>query len=465
MRERGDDGAGRSEHRLVVIRRAARDDREVLLLKTGNGWSLPSIELPEQRSADVTDLNRAARTALGLETSVLRCLADEPGEGRGPRRHLHAMEAHADAGPMPAGGRWMRPEAACAAMPPNADARRSIESWIHRAAEATSGAAACDWSRVGWRDEVLAWVGRQLDRRRWPPVSAITQVRVWEFSQVLYLETAAGNFYFKSRPESGAREAVVTSGLAARHPVSMPDVVAIEPGRGWLLMRATAGADLMEVGDLDGWTAAAATLADMQIDWVGAGEELAALGCPRRSLVDLEAEIGPLVADVALLQPERADRLGDAEVADLGRRRGELEALCRELDGFGVPPSLEHGDLWGANVIAAEGASVLIDWENASVAHPFFTPALLRLSLDYTPALDHVPDARSRIRDAYLGRWADRGPLAGQSPRRLEEAFDLAERVAMVHYAAQFRHSVRLVDTSWEVRSFVPMFLRRLLAR
>src|SRR5262249_48409250 len=112
MRERGDDGAGRSEHRLVVIRRAARDDREVLPVQTGDGWSLPSIELPEQRSADVTDLNRAARAALGLETSVLRCLADEPGEAGGPRRHLHAIEAHADVGPVPARGRWMRPEAA-----------------------------------------------------------------------------------------------------------------------------------------------------------------------------------------------------------------------------------------------------------------------------------------------------------------------------------------------------------------
>jgi hypothetical protein len=105
----------------------------------------------------------------------------------------------------------------------------------------------------------------------------------------------------------------------------------------------------------------------------------------------------------------------------------------------------------------------LIDWEDAAVAHPFFTPALLLLSLHYTDALTHVPDAHRRLREAYLYPWTERGPLVHWSPRRLEQVFDLAERVAMPHYAAQFRRTSSLVETSWEVRAFAPLFLRRLL--
>ena len=219
----------------------------------------------------------------------------------------------------------------------------------------------------------------------------------------------------------------------------------------------------MEVGDFAPWVAAAATIAGMQIDWIGSVDELAALGCRRHSLGELEAQIGALIDDASLLQPPLADGLTDAEVAALHRRRPEIEALCRELSDHGVPSSLEHGDLWAANIIAAEGANVLIDWEDVAVAHPFFTPALLLLSLRYTDALSHVPDARRRLRDAYLYPWTERGPLVHWAPRRLAQVFDLAERVAMLHYAEQFRRSAVLIETSWEVRAFAPLFLRRFL--
>src|SRR5262249_54726996 len=149
---------------------------------------------------------------------------------------------------------------------------------------------------------------------------------------------------------------------------------------------------------------------------------------------------------------------------------------------------LEHGDLWGENVVATPDASVIIDWEEAALAHPFFTPSLLLLSLDETPVFADVAAARARIREAYLAPWragdgptggwpADRreaylapwragdGPTGGWPADRLEAAFDLAQRVAMLHYAVQFRRlSLPRIETSWEVGTFVPYFARRLLA-
>jgi hypothetical protein len=457
------DNAGQSEHSLAIVRRRGSGAPEVLLLTERDGWRLPRIELPEQRSADIADLNRAVRASLGLDTSVLRCLADEPGADGGPRRHLQVLEAHGGAGPADGSGRWMTTATAPAVLGPDPDGWQRVEAWIRGARKAVAARAAPGWILPGWRDEALAWVAEQLDRRGWPRVSSVEQVRVWEFSQVLALETAGGRFYFKARPASGAHEAPLTKRLAERHPASTPDVIAIEPDRHWLLMRATAGRDLMEVGDLARWEAAASPVADMQIDWLEGADELAALGCRRQSLPELEAEVGPLIDDAALLQPALADGLSDTEVAALHRRRPDLEALCRELAGHGVPSSIEHGDLWAANIIAAEGSSVVIDWEDAVVAHPFFSPALLVLSLHYTDALIHVPDAARRLRDAYLGPWTRRGPLVRWSARRLEEVFDLAGRVAMLHYAAQFRRTSSLVETSWEVRAFAPLFLRRLL--
>lgn len=455
----GESLPGRSEHRLAIVRR--RDGGlDVLLAADERGWALPRADLPERRSADVADLNRAVRAAFGLDASVLQCLADAPGAGGAPRRHLHVLEAHGGAG---APARWMPADRARAALGADAESWPRVEAWMRHASEAAAARGAPAWARPGWRDEALGWVAGQLASRGWPPVSSVEQVRVWEFSQVLALDTAGGRFYFKARPAWGAHEARLTRRLAERHPRSAPDVVAVDADRGWLLMRATAGRDLMEVDELARWTAAAASIAEMQIDWLDGVAELAALGCPQQSLSGLEADVGPLLDDAALLQPPLADRLGDEEVAQLRRRRPELEALCRDLAAQGVPPSLEHGDLWAANIIAAEDGNVVIDWEDAAIAHPFFSPALLALSLDYTDALARIPDADARLRAAYLEPWARRGPLAGWTPRRLEEVFSLAGRVAMLYHAAQFRRALARVETSWEVRAYAPLFLRRLL--
>ena len=95
-----------------------------------------------------------------------------------------------------------------------------------------------------------------------------------------------------------------------------------------------------------------------------------------------------------------------------------LQAMCRELAVLGVPLTLEHGDLWGVNVIAGARDCVFIDWEDATIAHPFLSVFLLLASPEHTDALRELPDAHARIRAAYLGPWrqwaADEGWPAGK---------------------------------------------------
>src|SRR5262249_35675146 len=142
----------------------------------------------------------------------------------------------------------------------------------------------------------------------------------------------------------GADEPRLTAYLARLHPRAMPDLVAVEPDRAWLLMRAAAGPPLMDVGDVSRWTDAAATLARIQIDCVERVRELAALGCPERTPEWLAGEIDPLLGDTAAMQPQSAEALTDAEVERLRRLAPRLRAMCAELADLGLPTSIEHGD-------------------------------------------------------------------------------------------------------------------------
>lgn len=236
-----------SHHHLVIVRREPGGGLSTLLLDGPEGWALPRLESEERRSADVSDLTRAARYTLGLEVSVLQCLSDEPAEGEQARRQLYLLEAHATGHETP--GRWIPRQGLEVTVPPGSAARWALDAWLR--------ATPSDWARPGWRDEILAWVDGQLSRRGCATVRAVEQIRVWEWSQVLRLDTGEAQFHFKARPPSGALEGPLTRRLAERHPASMPEVIAIERHRRWLLMRQAPGRELTELGDLARWEDAA----------------------------------------------------------------------------------------------------------------------------------------------------------------------------------------------------------------
>lgn len=454
----------RSEHHLVFGRGGGDDPVMLRLVADGAGWALPRVETDEQRSADAIPLTRAVRAEHGVEVSVLSCLADLPAaEGR-HRQHVHEVEVHGGAWPAARGERWVDRAGLRAVALARPEQRPLIEAWLDDRERGAPPREGRDWRRPGWREGVIAWVDAALDGHGLARVVGIEQLRVWEYSQVLRLTTADGTVcYLKAVPEPAAREPRVTRRLAEERPAWMPELLAVEPDRRWMLMRQTAGPELMEVADCAQWEEAARRFAMIQLDWVSRGDELVALGCERRTLDWLAKEIHPLLSDRVALCPDRAEALGDEEMAAARRRAPEIEALCAELAEMGVPESVEHGDLWATNVMAGAGGPVVIDWEDASVAHPFFSLALLLVSLDYTTALAGVADARDRIRAAYLAPWAA-GPLRGWSATRVERAFDLGQRLAMLHFAVEFRRGTSRIETSREVRDFAPWFVKRLVA-
>lgn len=457
-------GTPRSEHHLIIARAVpALGSDEVLLIREPEGWALPRIESAERRSADVSPLNQSARESLGLEISVLRCLRDTPAEPGGVRCQVYEAECHGERGPAAARGAWVR-LAGLAETPFAAPAQRDLmRSWLADRRSLGGPGERGEWVMSGWRDRVMAWVEAELRRRRAAPVLEIEQLRVWEFSSVLRLRTDEGDLYLKAVPRSFVTEVRLTGRLAETHPRFTPSVVAIEPDQGWLLTRAM-GPSLMGTPDLACWTQAAEACARVQIDWLERAGDLEALGCPSRRVDWLETEIHPLLDDRTAMLAGHPDGLSEAEIEQLRAQTSALEAACRELAGYGLPAALEHGDLWAENVLAAPDGPVIIDWEDAALAHPFFSPSLLLLSLDHTDALAAVPDARERIREAYLAPWRTEGPARSWPAGRLEAAFALAQRLAMLFYAVQFRRfALPRIETSWEVRTYPAFFLRHVL--
>ena len=125
--------------------------------------------------------------------------------------------------------------------------------------------------------------------------------------------------------------------------------------------------------------------------------------------------------------PERYDDLLTAELplepedrATLAAFRPRFADLCAELNSHGILPTVQHDDLHMNNVYVKGDALRVLDWGDASIAHPFFSLFETFRFLVELNGLSPGDAWFGRLRDAYLEPW---GP--GQA-----ETFDLALRIA-----------------------------------
>lgn len=415
---------GPSVRHSLIIRHPSRD--LVLLLRDGGIWRLPTIATDDRHTAEVDYINGAVRDLIGVPTIFLRSLFHGPTPDANPVERQHELVARAS-DVVHGAAEWRDPTSL-----PDADLAAT-----HRPTDGR------DWELVAWWDDATSWIRRTLGERG-IAVADVEQLRAWPSSSVLHVHTDAGQLYFKAVARSIGRECAVTAYLAEHFPGCVPAIVALDRERRWLLMRAVPGRKLEEVDALGSWQHAAHMYGALQMASRDHVQALRACGAIDRSLERLRHGL----ADLAH---------GHRELGDL---LPALQLQCDALAAYAMPPMLEHGDLWPGNFLVDGASSVVIDWEDAAIAHPFFSIAPLLAGLHaYQPALA-TSTATEQVLTAYLDAFA---PLA--SPARLRLALDLAVPLAFCDMALRYQQQppsvVRLHP--W-MRGLVPEAVQRAVA-
>jgi hypothetical protein len=246
-----------------------------------------------------------------------------------------------------------------------------------------------------------------------------------------------------------ANEPVLTAALARLFPRHVPTPVAIEAAHGWMLLP-DIGIATPERSEVDSSGGVLHLWGEMQRASAGSVDELFAAGCLDRRLDVLEAQIDPLLAD-----PETSARIPAEELAELHRLAPQIKLLCRRLAHYGLPLTLVHGDLhWGNIALMPEG-TIIFDWTDSCIAHPFLDLATLLDLPDMFPEREVV---RDRMLTSYLAVWTDHAPL-----ERLREAADLAHALGHLHQAISYLMIVNGLEAAskYEVASGLAHFLRQ----
>jgi hypothetical protein len=433
-------------HALVVPDRARR---RVLLVAGPRGWTLPSVSLGRDHPGAVDEVLRAVARGHGIRATVLRTLARPRDPRTGVFHVALELERLDDRPTRTRSGRWVSRAALAQLRLPRRDDREALAAWTAR------GGRRAAWMRPGWRDGAVRW----CERRIGAPAARVTQLRAWESSTVLRLDTEKGRFFFKAVEPPCAHEPGLTRWLARRAPGRVAVVVAVGGSGRWLLMREAPGRSLRDSARLADWARAAREYGRLQRALAGAPSRLRALRGRRRDLGWLARQIAPMLGDARGLTAGGRGRLRRGEIARLRRLAPRLRARCRALARSGVPLALDHGDLWAVNVIVGRRGPVFLDWEDAVLGHPFWGAFMLPWSHGFWDRWGHRSAAASRVQAAYLAGWAGREDVA-----RYRTMFESSRALAPLHHAAIWWHDVLPhLRTSLETAALVPFFLRRVL--
>ena len=227
--------------------------------------------------------------------------------------------------------------------------------------------------------------------------------RPW--STVLRVPAAGEPLWFKECKSIWAFEPRLTAVLAQRWPDRMPQVVAYDEERAWLLTR-DAGTQVEHLPDAQRiWLDAVRLYAELQRGEAAHLDEHLAHGVPDLRLPRLPALYADMLERDIPLTPEQRE--------SLRRFEPRFAELCDELAARGVPETIQHDDLHIHNVYASGGRALLLDWGDSCLQHPYFS---LVVTFMFVDASEH-----ELLRNAFLAAWE--GDL---------HTFDLALRVGRI---------------------------------
>ncbi|MGB2953970.1 MAG: phosphotransferase [Gaiellaceae bacterium] len=268
--------------------------------------------------------------------------------------------------------------------------------------------AASPWTDRHWLDQAHAWIDEQLARLELSLDGTVEQTHVAPWSTVLRVPTDAGALWFKANMAALSHESAVVQLLAARRSELLPELLAADPDRGWML-QADAGTRLRELlaedGRVERWEQILPLYAELQIEAAPDWQALLGAGAPDRRLRFLPAQYEQLVADGEALQPALPDGLSDEEVRSVRLLVPLVTRLSEELDAVGLPETIQHDDFHDGQVFVRDDRYRFIDWGDSCVSHPFFTLSVTLRVLALKLGVELGAPELDRFRDAYLEPW------------------------------------------------------------
>ncbi|RJQ78663.1 hypothetical protein D5S17_12725 [Pseudonocardiaceae bacterium YIM PH 21723] len=238
-------------------------------------------------------------------------------------------------------------------------------------------------------------------------VTGPEELRIRAWSVIAAVPTSGGKVWFKANPPDSVFEPRLTWALRDWAPGSALVPLAVDTDRGWSLLP-DGGPTLRELlggtSSREHWPGLLADYVRVQRALAGRVADLFAMG-----ITDFRPPVVPGVFEHLL---ELAEPMLPMEtLVELSAARSRIDQWCGVLADSGVPATLDHADVYEANVFPSPSGSRFFDWGDSVVGHPFCSlMSIVCSSTDADPdwlCAQYLAPWRDGYADADLWRWAE----------------------------------------------------------
>jgi len=269
------------------------------------------------------------------------------------------------------------------------------------------------WTDEAWLANANEWIDGELARVGLTPAGLREQPHIRPWSTVLRVPTNDGDLYFKAVWPPQVHEAALTAALSSWLPRFTPELIAVRPATGWLLLR-DAGLRLREIlkqeQDISRWREVLARYAVAQIKLADRAKSILDLGVPDRRPAVVADHLTDLLEDSRALRVGLPDGLSVDEHSRMRELLPRIQSQLAALADSDVPATLEHNDFHDGNVCLLKNDYRVFDWGDACVTHPFVVLRVGLRSIAHTFDLAADGPEITELRDAYLEPWSAFAP-------------------------------------------------------
>ena len=321
------------------------------------------------------------------------------------------------------------------------------------------------WENSDWLKQAHEWIRAETASRSIHIIGEIQQPHMYAWSTVLHVPTDQGKLFFKATAHETIYEAALTQALAHWFPDCMPELVAVDAGRGWMLMRdggEQLRASIRPTKDIAPWKPVIARYAEVQLGLAEHVTELLSLRLPDHQLSVLPTLFTQLLADESSMMVNQEKGLTSAEWQQVRGMTSRFEEICAQLAAYGIPDSLNHGDFHDGNVLLRDGRITFFDWGDASVTHPFVTLRTFFVSIEIALDLEDYSftPAMAELLNIYLEPFQKFAPK-----EKLLKAYQVSKPVASIVKVLAWHTTISRMgeDLRKEYAWIVPELMREFL--
>jgi Phosphotransferase enzyme family len=432
------------------------DESFVLMVHTDEGWTLPCYELPMRVDFEAKAINEAVEAQFKTRVLTLRQVCRQYNEAHQEVAKVHIMENLEREWFLPDYAAWVNLDDMKRLELYRPEHLPLIEDYFNEVENPTYPPLRPVWAYEQWYWGAHRWVVEQMRLRESALIAPLEQLRSWAVSCLLRAKTVWGTYYLKASNPHYGHEAAITQLLVERFPENLPKIAEILPEQNILLLLDFGDTVLEHVEDISLWEKALHQYALLQLESGKIIDDLLEAGCADRRLAKLAQRIDTVFGDKEALHV--GNGINEADYNRLQTLIPKLKAKLHELDGYGLPYTIEHGDFHARNVAVQAGRVIFFDWTGANISHPFFSMFFF-LEFD-NPFEEDLPGWDARFREAYLPVWSEYGNEA-----HLNAAFELAMQLSpliqVLHYANLFHQTEGCCR--WELAGVLPFYIHKIL--